>query len=164
MLEAIVARLIPTDENRPGATEARAAIYIDRALAGALAPERDAYASGLAAIDAYAQTARGALFAELLAADQDAVLSDMESGVAVGFDPDSGTFFELVRTHTIQGTFCDPHYGGNVDFVGWELIGYPGVRVAVTPSQQRMDQAARLTRRSAYDVGGFSTPGTGRGG
>src|SRR5690242_13156699 len=32
-LEAIVARLIPSDENGPGATEARAAHYIDRALA-----------------------------------------------------------------------------------------------------------------------------------
>ncbi len=31
-LEAIVARLIPTDENGPGAAEARAAHYIDRAL------------------------------------------------------------------------------------------------------------------------------------
>src|SRR5262249_35781320 len=35
-LEAIVGRLIPTDENGPGATEARAAHYIDRALTGAL--------------------------------------------------------------------------------------------------------------------------------
>ena len=35
-LEAIVARLIPTDENGPGAAEARAAHYIDRALAGPL--------------------------------------------------------------------------------------------------------------------------------
>ena len=31
-LEAIVARLIPTDANGPGATEARAARYIDRAI------------------------------------------------------------------------------------------------------------------------------------
>ena len=36
-LEAIVARLIPTDANGPGAIEARAAHYIDRALGGALA-------------------------------------------------------------------------------------------------------------------------------
>ena len=31
-LQAIVARLIPTDVNGPGAAEARAALYIDRAL------------------------------------------------------------------------------------------------------------------------------------
>ena len=60
-LEAIVARLIPTDENGPGATEARAAHYIDRALAGPLASSRAAYAMGLAAIDEYAQRSKGAL-------------------------------------------------------------------------------------------------------
>ena len=47
-LEAIVSRLIPTDENGPGATEARAAHYIDRALAGPLVSSRAAYALGLA--------------------------------------------------------------------------------------------------------------------
>jgi gluconate 2-dehydrogenase gamma chain len=53
-LDAIVARLIPTDENGPGATEARAAIYIDRALAGPLRAARGIYAAGLAAMDEYA--------------------------------------------------------------------------------------------------------------
>ena len=48
-LEAIVARLIPTDANGPGASEARAARYIDRALGGFLASSRDTYRVGLAA-------------------------------------------------------------------------------------------------------------------
>ncbi len=59
-LEAIVARLIPSDENGPGAAEARAAHYIDRALTGPLRTSRDAYAAGLTAIDAYAQSTKGA--------------------------------------------------------------------------------------------------------
>src|SRR5215467_1280989 len=59
LLEAICARLIPTDENGPGATEARAAHYIDRALTGPLRASRDAYAAGLAALDTYAQSSRG---------------------------------------------------------------------------------------------------------
>jgi gluconate 2-dehydrogenase gamma chain len=122
-LEAIVARLIPTDENGPGATEARAAHYIDRALAGPLASSRAAYAMGLAAVDEYAQASRGKPFSDLSAEDQDAVLRDMEKNVATGFSPSSSVFFELVRTHTIQGTFCDPYYGGNANFVGWDLIG-----------------------------------------
>ena len=50
VLDAIVARLIPTDANGPGATEARAARYIDRALGGALSASRDAYRAGLAHI------------------------------------------------------------------------------------------------------------------
>ena len=36
-LEAICARIIPSDENGPGAAEARAAHYIDRALTGPIA-------------------------------------------------------------------------------------------------------------------------------
>src|SRR5262245_19849198 len=52
-LEAIVARLIPTDGNGPGAAEARAARYIDRALGGFLTSSRDAYRTGLAGIDTY---------------------------------------------------------------------------------------------------------------
>ena len=156
-LEAIVARLIPTDEDGPGATEARAAYYIDRALGGALASSRETYAEGLAATDAYARASKGALFATLAPADQDRILGEMDEGVATGFEPSSRSFFNLVRSHTIQGTFCDPYYGGNADFVGWDLLGYPGLRLGVTEDDQRMD-APRARHRSAYGFGRFTTP------
>ena len=155
-LEAITARLIPSDANGPGAIEAEAARYIDRALGGALASSHDAYRSGLAAVDSYARMSKGSPFAKLSAADQDAVLRDMEANVASGFVPDASTFFNLVRAHTIQGTFCDPYYGGNADFVGWDLIGYPGVRLAVTTNEQRLDPRLTPTHRSAYDYAMFS--------
>jgi gluconate 2-dehydrogenase gamma chain len=51
---------------------------------------------------------------------------DVESGSATGFAGSSAAFFNMVRTHTLQGTFGDPYYGGNANFVGWDLIGYPG--------------------------------------
>jgi gluconate 2-dehydrogenase gamma chain len=155
-LEAITGRLIPSDANGPGALEAQAARYIDRALGGALASSNDAYRSGLAAVDGYARMSKGSPYAKLSAADQDAVLRDMEANVATGFVPDASTFFNLVRAHTIQGTFCDPYYGGNVDFVGWDLIGYPGVRLAVTANEQRLDPRLTPTHRSAYDYAMFS--------
>ena len=157
VLEAIVARLIPTDEDGPGATEARAASYIDRALGGALASSRETYAEGLAATDAYARASKGPPFATLAPADQDRILGEMEEGVATGFEPSSRSFFNLVRSHTIQGTFCDPYYGGNADFVGWDLLGYPGLRLVVTEDDQRMD-APRARHRSAYGFGRFTTP------
>jgi hypothetical protein len=62
----------------------------------------------------------------------------------------SSVFFDLVLGHTLEGTFGDPHYGGNQDFIGWELIGYPGLRLAVTAEQQRMNAALEPTRRSAF--------------
>jgi gluconate 2-dehydrogenase gamma chain len=157
-LEAICARLIPSDENGPGAAEARAAHYIDRALTGPLRAARDAYAAGLAAIDVYAQASKGAAFAKLAPGDQDAVLTDMEKNVATGFWPNAATFFALVRAHTIQGTFCDPYYGGNADFVGWDLIGYPGLRMAVGEDEQRMG-VPKAVRKSAYDDAMFGMKG-----
>jgi len=155
-LEAVVARLIPSDDTGPGATEARAAQYIDRALGGALASSREAYTAGLAALDTHARAAAGAPFAMLAPARQDAVLRDLEGNVATGFTPDSATFFNLVRAHTIQGTFCDPYYGGNASFVGWDLIGYAGIRLGVSAADQRLDPRLARAHRSAYDHAMFS--------
>lgn len=149
ILEVICARLIPSDDAGPGAFEARAAHYIDRALSGPLRASRDAYAAGLAAVDAWAQHTRGAAFVALAPADQDAVLADVENDVATGFMPSAAAFFALVRTHTLQGTFCDPCYGGNAGFVGWDLIGYPGVRLSVGPEDQRLTKPS-AERRSAW--------------
>jgi gluconate 2-dehydrogenase gamma chain len=155
-LEAIAARLIPTDATGPGAAEARAAHYIDRALGGPLAASRQAYAAGLAAINAYAQGAKGAPFAKLPPADQDAVLAALQGNVATGFTPSAVSFFNLVRSHTIEGTFSDPYYGGNANFIGWDLIRYPGVRVSASADEQRLKVAVPANHRSAYDFAMFS--------
>ncbi len=145
-LAAVCARIIPTDDSGPGAAEARAAEYIDRALGGWLAPSREAYAAGLAAIDDAARALGGQRFVDLPPAQQDAALATVEQT----------PFFALVLTHTIQGTFCDPAYGGNANFVGWDLIGYPGVRLNVPAADQRMAAPAKPIRRSAYDYAMFA--------
>ena len=157
ILDAVVARLIPTDANGPGATEARAAHYIDRALGGALAPSRQAYTTGLAALDRYARSSRGKAFTELTAADQDALLVEVEAGTASGFNG-SAAFFGLVLSHTLQGTFGDPYYGGNASFVGWDLIAYPGIRTMVTAAEQQSLEKKDLkpNHKSAYDYESFT--------
>jgi gluconate 2-dehydrogenase gamma chain len=158
LLEAIVARLIPTDANGPGATEARAAHYIDRALGGALASSRPAYTSGLAALDRYSRASRGKAFTDLPAIDQDSVLIDVETGAATGFTGSSAAFFVLVLSHTHQGTFGDPYYGGNAGFVGWDLVGYPGIRTMVTAGDQQQLEKKDLksNHKSAYDYPTFT--------
>jgi gluconate 2-dehydrogenase gamma chain len=154
-LEAIVARLIPRDANGPGALEAGAARYIDGALGNALAAQRPAYAAGLAALDAHARSRAGGPFASLPPERQDELIADLEENRAPGFMPSSSAFFELVLGHTLEGTFGDPHYGGNQDFIGWELIGYPGLRLAVTAEQQRMNASLEPLQSSAYDHAQF---------
>jgi gluconate 2-dehydrogenase gamma chain len=162
ILEAITARLIPSDENGPGAAEARAAHFIDRSLAGPLRTFRESYAIGLAAIDDHARSSKGAPFTRLSPADQDVVLGDVERNAASGFMPSAAAFFGLVKNHTIQGTFCDPYYGGNFNFIGWDLLGYPGLRMAVTEEDQRLT-APRAVRTSAYDDPMFTAKGGGHG-
>ena len=163
LLEAIVARLIPSDALGPGAKEARAAHYIDRALGGALASSRQAYAAGLAALDRYARLSRGKPFLELPATDQDSVLTDVEGGSATGmpgtnFTGSSTQFFNLVLNHTRQGMFGDPYYGGNANFIGWDLLQYPGVRTMVTAADQQAMEKGQLkpNHKSAYDFEGFN--------
>jgi gluconate 2-dehydrogenase gamma chain len=161
-LEAIVARLIPADANGPGAIEARAPHYIDRALAGALAASREDYRAGFAAFDRYCRASRGKPFVELSPTDQDSVLIDVESGAATGsgagFVGSSAIFFNMVKAHTWQGTFGDPYYGGNANFIGWDLVGYPGVRTMVTAADQTRLEHNELpaNHRSAYDFEGFN--------
>ena len=151
LLEAICARIIPSDANGPGAREARAAHYIDRALGGALKESREAYRAGFAAFDRYCRSSRRAAFLELSERDQDSVLIDVETGAATGFPASSAQFFNMVRTHTLQGTFGDPYYGGNANFVGWDLIGFPGLRLNVSTEDQRLGAKLVPTHRSAYD-------------
>ena len=156
LLEAICARLIPSDANGPGAREARAAHYIDRALGGFLKDQREAYRSGFAAFDRYCRSSRGDAFTKLSTRDQDSVLIDVETGSATGFPGSSAQFFNLVRTHTLQGTFGDPYYGGNANFVGWDMIGYPGIRLNVAASDQALGAKLTPTHKSAYDTTTFT--------
>ena len=64
----------------------------------------------------------------------------------------------MVRTHTLQGTFGDPYYGGNANFIGWDLIGYPGVRTMVTAADQQLLEHNKLppNHKSAYDFEMFN--------
>ena len=161
LLEAIADHLIPDDELGPGAVAAGAVVYIDRALGGALSGSRDGYRGGLAAFDRYCRASRGAPFRELAHVDQVSALIDVETGAATGsgagFAGSSGAFFGMIRSHLLQGTFGDPYYGGNRDFIGWDLIRYPGVRTAVSPGLQTRLEAGELepNHRSAYDSDNF---------
>lgn len=86
----------------------------------------------------------------------DSVLIDVETGAATGFPGSSAAFFGMLRTHTLQGTFGDPFYGGNANFVGWDLIGYPGVRTNVSADDQRLGAKLTPNHKSAYDTEMFT--------
>ena len=153
-VDAIVDRLIPSDDLGPGGKAAGCTVFIDRQLAGPygeseglytqgphadhplstqglqtpLTP-REQYRQGLAALAAYCRaTFAERTFDQLSPADQDHLLANLEKGDVKlpGFD--AKALFAAVHTNTMEGFFADPIYGGNRDMVGWKLVGFPGTR------------------------------------
>ena len=150
-LEEICDCLIPADENGPGARLARAVHYIDRSLASHNRGDRDHYLISLTAIDEYAVQTRGKPY-HLLSRDvQNSILLGLQEGKVPGCSPSSSGFFNLVRNDTIDGTFCDPYYGGNQQFVGWDMLRYPGVRLSASEADVAQGGDLRPSHRSAYD-------------
>ena len=164
-LDAVLQRLFPTDATGPGAKEANVLRYIDWSLAGDLSVFRGPYASAIASIDAYAtcrptaprsprsrrcsrircsSTWRGAPEA-----------AHNKSNPQSGFAPSSSAVFEMIRTHAIQGMFGDPAHGGNVGFVGWNLVRFPGPRLVVSNHEQQLDVVPKKALKSTYQLALF---------
>jgi gluconate 2-dehydrogenase gamma chain len=141
-IAAFTERLMPAGPDKPGANEAGVLNYIDLALAGAYADLQDFYRRGLAQLEAYCRKAHNGPFQRLSAAQQDEVIAALEAGKATGFTwPSAQEFFNMVRTHTMEGMFADPLYGGNKDFAGWRLVGFPGAQAMFTPIDLQSKQA-----------------------
>ena len=150
-LEAICDCLIPSDENGPGAKEARAVHYIDRSLASHNSDARHNYMVSLSAINDFSRKTRKKPFYELVKDQQNSILRAVQTNKVDGLAPSAGGFFNMVRSHTIDGTFCDPYYGGNQDFVGWDMVRYPGIRLGATETDVSKGALLEPNHRSAYD-------------
>ncbi len=139
---AFTERLMPGAPGMPGARDADVLNYIDLALSGAYQDQQDFYRRGLAQLDAYCHQAHQAPFARLDAGKQDAVITALEQGKATGFTyPTAQAFFTTLRTHTMEGMFADPIYGGNKDFAGWRLVGFPGAQPLFTTADMQSKDA-----------------------
>ena len=135
VIAAACARIFPTDATGPGANEAGVVIYIDRQLAGPYGRDKYRYTKGpfVESVPEYGyqgkesprelyraglQTLAG--FVDLTAEQQDEKLRSIERT----------TFFQMLRSHTIEGLFSDPMHGGNAGLIGWQLIGFPGPQMS----------------------------------
>ncbi len=128
-------RIMPGAPGKPGANDVDVVNYIDLALSGPYKDFREFYRTGLNQLEAYCQGAYKKSFTDLTDAQKDEVIGALESGKATGFEwPRAQQFFATLRTHTIEGMFADPVYGGNKDFAGWRLVGFPGAQETFTPA------------------------------
>jgi hypothetical protein len=123
-LRALVDRIIPADDF-PSGWQAGVGDYLARQFERDLSPQLDRYRVGLDALDAEAQTGAGIRFAELDAADQDALLRRVEAGaVTLAWPLDPAAFFQAAVEHAMEGFYSDPGNGGNRDSVAWRMIGF----------------------------------------
>jgi gluconate 2-dehydrogenase gamma chain len=141
-IEAFAERLMPGEPGIPGARDAGVLNYIDLALAGAYADMQEFYRRGLAALDEHCRKTYAKSFVALDPVQQDAVITALTEGKAASFTwPTSQAFFNTVRTHTMEGMFADPIYGGNKDFAGWRMVGFPGAQPAFTEADMASQDA-----------------------
>ena len=151
-IQAATARLIPTDALGPGADKAGIPAFLDLQLAGPYGRAERWYMQGpwpsgidgqgyqlrftpaqvyrqaIAGIDKHCRAHYQKPFTGLTSDQQDQVLHALEDGKVDLGDVPSKTFFNLLWQNTQEGFLADPAYGGNRDFAGWKLIGFPGPR------------------------------------
>ena len=152
-VEAATERLIPEGNDGFGAKSAAVAFFIERQLAGPYGSAETWYMQGpwqngteeqgyqlkLTPAQFYRTAIRNIddhcrrnfaskTFAALTAADQDQVLHGLEKGDIALVDVPAKRFFDMLWQNTQEGFLADPMYGGNRNFTGWRLIGFPGPR------------------------------------
>lgn len=115
-LDAMAALIIPSDDDLPGAREARVVVFIDRSLGTFAAGQKDSMLEGLDDLNGLAaeRWPGAGRFAELSDERQLELLHEIEGG----------PFFGQVRTSVVFGTFAHPDHGGNHEGAGWELLGF----------------------------------------
>lgn len=151
-LDAAVERLIPGDPKHPGAKDAGVTTFIDRQLSGPyglaetwymqgpwptgemeqgwqskLTPAQ-MYRAAIRNIQQHCQMKYGKHYEALSPEQQDEVLHGLEKGHIALPDTSAKQFFQMLLHNTQEGFLADPMYGGNRDFAGWKLIGFPGPR------------------------------------
>ncbi len=129
-VEAMTQRIIPSDDT-PGAIEANCVNFIDKALAHEEQTALSMVQSSLATLGRHCQANWNKSFFKLSAAQQNSVLAALEDNQLKVWPSDgasSAQFFGFIRALTIMGFLADPKYGGNSNYVGWQLAGYPGPR------------------------------------
>jgi gluconate 2-dehydrogenase gamma chain len=135
VVASATSRIIPSDDSGVGATEAGVTVYIDRQLAGPWGRDRNRYTQGpfeeappefgyqgkATPREIYREGLKSLKgFDRLSPSEQIKTLRQIESSL----------FFSLLRQNTIEGMFCDPVHGGNIDMLGWQLVGFPGPRMS----------------------------------
>ncbi|UJL48200.1 gluconate 2-dehydrogenase subunit 3 family protein [Virgibacillus sp. NKC19-16] len=150
VLSAATERIFPEDDNGPGAIALGVPFFIDHQLAGGYGnndreymrgpffpgsdfqgyqtrlKRREVFDMGIQAIERESQDEFGASFVDLEGEQQDEILQKFQEDEVDMKGVTPTTFFELLRSATLEGAYSDPLYGGNSNMEGWVMKEYPG--------------------------------------
>lgn len=148
-LAAFADRIIPADELGPGASQCGVTDYINNTLVSWNSGDLPLIHEGLQALQTGALQSYGRNFDALSAGEQDFLIERMENSWLEGMRDSAQAFNRLYRL-VLEGMFSDPWYGGNRNFAGWDLIGYPGAVMGSTAEMQVMGGRLPPLHTSAY--------------
>ncbi len=129
LLDALAEQIIPTDETM-GGRDAGVTNFIDKQLMGPYSRYKENYRKGLMLIQKTCKKRFQKQFEDLPWNEQTKFLQLMEVGKLDdtnwenGFDCD---FFDLIRSHSMQGFYGSPRHGGNKNNVSFKMmkLDYP---------------------------------------
>lgn len=153
-IKAAVDRLIPADNEGPGALELNVANFIDGQMESGFGhasnwymqgpfkgdasplfgyqanmPPRELYRAGIAALNDYCRkNFSGKTFVQLTPDVQEQLFKDMDGGKLKFETVSAQWFFTFLLQNTKEGYLADPIHGGNKDMAAWKMIGFPGAR------------------------------------
>lgn len=143
--------LIPEDEF-PSASQAGVVDFIDLQLAGPYGKGSDLYLQGPFGETSPEQgyqapyppatliregiarlNASGSRLVDLDGAGREDLVSRLSEGKGFDLgDVPAQTLFEEIWSLVKEGYFADPMYGGNKDYAGWRMVGFPGAHAYYT--------------------------------
>jgi gluconate 2-dehydrogenase gamma chain len=152
-IQSAVDRLIPSNEDGPGALDLHVPEFIDRQmetdyghgarwyLHAPFHPDadftlgyqmkfnpREMYRVAVTELNTWCRQQHGKVFAELDGSTQDQILGLMQKGEISLPSMNTKEFFIQLLANTKEGYFADPMYGGNRGMGSWKMIGFPGAR------------------------------------
>ncbi len=113
-VEAIADQIVPGGD-KPGARDAKVIQFIDNALGSFWAAQMPSFRQGLGEFNA--------AYAARFGADTPFSAAPAEQKIAWLEEVDETPFFMAVRRLTVLGLIALPKYGGNHEYLGWQLLG-----------------------------------------
>lgn len=149
VLEQASERILPKDDNGPGAIGLGVPYFIDKQLAGPWGmngkdyrhgpftgsdPSTDQssltrgefFISGIRKMNQLSQERFDTSFDKAEEEQQIEILQDFEDGKVDMKGLASDSFFQFFRQTVLEGAYSDPLYGGNRNMEGWKMKEFPG--------------------------------------